>query len=192
MLSSPSRYPLVLTKQDRQSINHSDSCRNSSLDSTHSFAREGNPLREIFAAVGTSLTSLQVVNCNDIFNESALEDLQLLTQLTRLHITNIRQRFPTQGFDSLSCLTGLQVSSTIQESQSLAVSDWQRSLRHVASLQDVTIAGDTDYESVLTIKCLSGFPSPLLALTQLTSLTLASQGGSHDSYAAINSCTYLT
>ena len=44
-------------------------------------------------------------------------------------------------------------------------------------LQDVKIAGDTDYESVLTIRCLSEFPKPLLALTQLTSLTLASQGG---------------
>ena len=44
-------------------------------------------------------------------------------------------------------------------------------------LQDVKIAGDTDYESVLTISCLTVFPSPLLALTQLTSLTLASHGG---------------
>ena len=43
-------------------------------------------------------------------------------------------------------------------------------------LQEVKIAADTDYENVLTISCLSALPAPLLALTQLTSLTLASQG----------------
>lgn len=99
---------------------HSWPCRNSSLDPTHSFSRDGNPLREIFASVGTSLTSLQVENCNDIFNQSALEDLQFLTQLTRLHITNVRQRYTNHGFDSLSCLTSLQVNSTKQVPQSLA------------------------------------------------------------------------
>ena len=83
--------------------------RNSSVDPTHSFSREGNSLRDIFAAVGTSLTSLYVENCNDIFNQGALEDLRLLTQLTKLHITNIRQRYVSSGFDSLSSLTSLKV-----------------------------------------------------------------------------------
>ncbi|KAL3151081.1 hypothetical protein ABBQ38_012951 [Trebouxia sp. C0009 RCD-2024] len=123
--------------------------RNSSIDPTHTFAREGSPLADLFCIVAPSLTSLQVVNCNDIFNQNALEDLKLFTQLTKLHIIHIRHRYPTYSFDSLSSLT---------------------------SLQDVKIAGDTDYESVLTTSCLSAFPSPLLALTQLTSLSLASQG----------------
>lgn len=43
-------------------------------------------------------------------------------------------------------------------------------------LQDIRIAMDTDYESVLTTSCLSALPSALLALTRLTSLSLASQG----------------
>ncbi|KAL3145630.1 hypothetical protein ABBQ32_003174 [Trebouxia sp. C0010 RCD-2024] len=123
--------------------------KNSSIDPTHTFAREGSPLAALFCIVAPSLTSLQVVNCNDIFNQSALEDLKLFTQLTKLHIVDIRHRYPTYSYDSLSSLT---------------------------SLQDIRIAMDTDYESVLTTSCLSALPSALLALTRLTSLSLASQG----------------
>lgn len=43
-------------------------------------------------------------------------------------------------------------------------------------MQDLKIAGDTDYENVLTINCINSFPEDLLSLRQLTWLSLSSRG----------------
>ncbi|DBA70125.1 TPA: hypothetical protein ACH3X2_012283 [Trebouxia sp. C0005] len=124
-------------------------CRNSSADTTHSFAHNGRSLGDMFKAVAGGLQSLEVDNCNDIFTQSTFEDLPMLTQLKKLHISNCRKGLLSSSFDCL---------------------------RSLSNLQDLKIAGDTDYENVLTLNCLSSFPTALFRLTNLTSLSLSSRG----------------
>ncbi|KAA6430028.1 MAG: hypothetical protein FRX49_00459 [Trebouxia sp. A1-2] len=123
--------------------------RNSSADTTHSFAHNGRSLGDMFKAVAGGLQSLEVDNCNDIFTQSTFEDLPMLTQLKKLHISNCRKGLLSSSFDCL---------------------------RSLSNLQDLKIAGDTDYENVLTLNCLSSFPTALFRLTNLTSLSLSSRG----------------
>ncbi|KAL0044903.1 hypothetical protein WJX82_001740 [Trebouxia sp. C0006] len=123
--------------------------KNSSADTTHSFAHNGRSLGNVFTAVAAGLQSLEVENCNDIFTQNTFEDLPKLTQLKKLHISNCRKCLLSSSFDYL---------------------------RPLSNLQDLRIAGDTDYESVLTTNCLSSFPTALFRLTKLTSLSLSSRG----------------
>ena len=58
----------------------------------------------------------------------------------------------------------------------LAVHVAQPAHARLGAMQDLRIAGDTDYESVLTTNCLSSFPTALFRLTKLTSLSLSSRG----------------
>jgi hypothetical protein len=84
-------------------------CRNSSADTTHSFSRDGRSLEKMFTAVAGGLQSLEVDNCNDIFTQKTFEDLPLLTQLKKLHISSCRQRLLSCSFDYLGSLSDLQV-----------------------------------------------------------------------------------
>lgn len=84
-------------------------CRNSSADTTHSFAHNGRSLGNIFTAVGGGLQSLEVENCNDIFTQNTFEDLPKLTQLKKLHISNCRKCLLSSSFDYLRPLSNLQV-----------------------------------------------------------------------------------
>lgn len=84
-------------------------CRNSSADTTHSFAHNGRSLGNMFTAVAGGLQSLEVDNCNDIFTQNTFEDLPMLTQLKKLHISNCRKCLLSSCFDYLRSLSNLQV-----------------------------------------------------------------------------------
>ena len=63
----------------------------------------------MFTSVAGGLQSLEVDNCNDIFTQNTFEDLPMLTQLTKLHISNCRKCLLSSSLDYLRSLHDLQV-----------------------------------------------------------------------------------
>ena len=130
----------------------------------------------MFTAVAAGLQSLEVENCNDIFTQNTFEDLPKLTQLKKLHISNCRKCLLSSSFDYLRPLSNLQVGLHDNMLCLDTVPCYCHTHALLGAMQDLRIAGDTDYESVLTTNCLSSFPTALFRLTKLTSLSLSSRG----------------